>query len=204
MSTTPYDDVTEVSRRCAALREALSRADDDVITTPNKKYLYLCKVSGERPNATFQAFTEDMTKVSLDLHKSYLSQRALLPVLLTLPLCTWLERINLREERLTTTLIHLLCEALCRLPRIKVIDVSGNPFGSFGVDALLKLVKCNQRIVDCRMDGVQCVGSLRRRLADACERNAKVAHTFVDREEMPSECCTTSLDTTAAESDEVK
>ncbi|ORC93752.1 uncharacterized protein TM35_000016290 [Trypanosoma theileri] len=171
MSVSPLDDIVEISRRCESLRQSLANADDDFKTIPSKKYLYLCKVSGEKPNSTFLCFSEGTHGGNLDLHCSYLSQRALLPILLTLPLCPWLSHINLREERLTTTLIQLLCMSLQDLPRVRTIDVSGNPFGSYGVRTLLTLVMRNRSIVDCRVDGVQCVGALLRRLYMACERN---------------------------------
>lgn len=172
---TPNDDILEISRRCDALRMTLFHAPDDVKMIPSKKYMYLCEVSGERPNVEFLRFSDGTHGGGLDLHRAYLGQRAILPILLTLPLCPWLEHINLREERLTTTLVQLLCEALRPLPRVRTIDVSGNPFGSFGVQAILGLVLRKRSIVDCRLDGVQCVGSLLRRLYMACERNQRDA-----------------------------
>ncbi|KAG8344355.1 hypothetical protein ERJ75_000707900 [Trypanosoma vivax] len=175
MALTPYDDIIEIERRCRTLRESLEGADDETKMVPSKRYLRLCQASGESPNPVFLQFTSDASMVSLDLHRSYLSQRALMPIILTLPLCNWLEHIDLREERLTTTLIELLCEAVQGLPRLKTIDVSGNPFGSFGVRALLRQVLRNKHIVDCRVDGVQCTGSLLRRLHMACERNSRYA-----------------------------
>ncbi|KAH9577287.1 hypothetical protein LSM04_001845 [Trypanosoma melophagium] len=171
MSVSPLDDIVEISKRCESLRLALAEADDDFKTIPNKKYLYLCEVTGERPNFTFLCFSQGTHGDTLDLHRSYLGQRALLPILLTLPLCPWISHINLSEERLTTTLIQLLCASLQNLPRVRTIDVSGNPFGSYGVRSLLTLVLRNRSIVDCRVDGVQCVGALLRRLYMACERN---------------------------------
>nr|CCC89995.1 conserved hypothetical protein [Trypanosoma congolense IL3000] len=176
MTVTPYDDIVDIGRRCSKLREALGKASDDVRADPSSKYLYMCEVSGERPNPVFLAVTRNKNIRSLDLHNTYLGHRALLPILLTLSLCTWIEYINLQEERLTTTLIELLCEALAGLPRISVIDVSGNPFGSFGVEALLKLVRRRESIVECHVNGVQCVGALSRRLQAACERNARGFH----------------------------
>ncbi|KEG15328.1 hypothetical protein DQ04_00111280 [Trypanosoma grayi] len=180
MSVTPNDDIVEISQRCDFLRTALRDAPDDVKIIPERKYSYLCEMSGERPNLVFLRFSQGTYGGSLDLHRSYLSQRAFLPILFTLPLCPWLEHINLREERLTTTLIQLLCEALQDLPCLTTIDVSGNPFGSFGVQALLRLVQRNRSIVDCRVDGVQCVGAFLRRLHMACERNMEDAELSED------------------------
>ncbi|RNF03921.1 hypothetical protein TraAM80_05447 [Trypanosoma rangeli] len=171
MPLTPNDDIVEISRRCNFLRMALANAEDAFKTNPTLKYMYLCEVSEERPNPTFLCFSKGTYGSRLDLHRDYLSQRAILPIILTLPLCPWLKHINLREERLTTTLIEILCESLKNLPRIRTIDVSGNPFGSFGLQALLKLVLWRRSIVDCYVGSTQGVGSLLRRLQMACGRN---------------------------------
>lgn len=186
MIPVPYDDIVEISQRCDQLRRALLTADDAVKTIPCLKYAYLCEASGERPNLGFLRFSEGKSGGCADFHRAYLSQRAILPVLLTLPLCPWLEHINLRENRLTTTLVQLLCQALRDLPRVKIIDVSENPFGSFGMQAILNLVLRKSTVVDCRVDGIQCVGSLLRRLHNACELNKQKAVALSQRS-MPAE-----------------
>ncbi|ESL11193.1 hypothetical protein TRSC58_01064 [Trypanosoma rangeli SC58] len=85
MPLTPNDDIVEISRRCDFLRMALANADDAFKTDPTLKYMYLCEVSGERPNPTFLCFSKGTYGSRLDLHRDYLSQRAILPIILTLP-----------------------------------------------------------------------------------------------------------------------
>lgn len=145
---------------------------------PDKTFLQCCLANDTLCETGLAAAALDTetteAATTLDMHRSYVAVRSFLPIVCSLRMCFALQCINFAGCRLDATQIVLLCDALSPsyVGSLKMIDVSRNPFGSVGVQALLQLALKHHSVVNIVVDGVETVPALHRRLVSALRRNA--------------------------------
>ena len=73
-------------------------------------------------------------------------------------------------------MIVVLCHALSPhfISNLKMVDVSKNPFGSIGAEALLHLAQKHPNLINIVVDDVEIVPAVHRKLIDALVRNDRV------------------------------
>lgn len=146
---------------------------------PLEQYQFLLRVLHLKPcneyltllTSYFSANVEEKKNEELDFSRTFVGEKHWLLIILTLSGCTYLQRINLSKQRLSSVLIQMLCEALAQLPNLFSIDVSYNPCGSSAVKFLLRLAKRNKKIVFCKISGINCTSALTRRLEEVIMSN---------------------------------
>jgi hypothetical protein len=119
----------------------------------------------------------DATKVyapgtELDLKGTYLGLRGTLAVLSTIPLLPHLASIRMQRADLDSTLMALLCHACRGLPSLEFLDVSDNgAASSIGAEAVADLVARVPSLIEVRIDGVETIGPVFRRIEHRVEAN---------------------------------
>ncbi|GET92414.1 hypothetical protein, conserved [Leishmania tarentolae] len=188
----PYD---VLLRQYIVLRDAarnLISPDPRKSLNVHNTYLHLCQAHGYPLNehyvqyliqyATVQAAIasgsaqEVVEKVRhLDFLPTYVGKLMWLPVFVTLSDCVLLHSLSLSNQQLDSDLVLLLAHSLQPLVQLACLDVSGNPFGCDGVQALIRLVKFCPSLTQCNIHGAASIAPLTRRLEAALACNQERA-----------------------------
>ncbi|CAG9582225.1 conserved hypothetical protein [Leishmania major strain Friedlin] len=107
----------------------------------------------------------------LDFLPTYVGKLAWLPIFVTLSDCVLLHSLSLSSQQLDSDLVLLLAHSLPPLVQLASLDVSGNPIGCTGVQALIRLVKSSPSLTQCNIHGAASIAPLTRRLEAALARN---------------------------------
>lgn len=107
----------------------------------------------------------------LDFLPTYVGKLMWLPIFVTLSDCVLLHSLSLSSQQLDSDLILLLAHSLPPLVQLACLDVSGNPIGCTGLQALIRLVKSSPSLTQCNVHGAASIAPLTRRLEAALARN---------------------------------
>ncbi|KAG5493320.1 hypothetical protein GH5_02063 [Leishmania sp. Ghana 2012 LV757] len=151
-------------------------------------YLRLCQTYGYPINSHYVEYltryaavqaaiargsAKDMlgTVRSLDFLPTYVGKFMWLPIFVTLSDCVLLHSLSLSRQQLDSDLVLLLARSLTPLVQLSCLNVSGNPIGCAGVQALIRLVKSSPTLLQCNVHGAASIAPLTRRLEAALARN---------------------------------
>lgn len=107
--------------------------------------------------------TKLVSSTSVNLADVHVSNFCIVLLAASLRLYPDVNSLVLGPQHLTTPLLLILLEGL-EGTNIQSIDVSDNPIGSLGVQAIYQLVARKPQFKAVRIDGIQCVPSLHRKL----------------------------------------
>ncbi|KAG5468394.1 hypothetical protein LSCM1_02374 [Leishmania martiniquensis] len=184
----PYE---ELRQRYVELHNAaldLISADPKHSLDVHDTYLHLCRTYGYPLNnyyvkyliryAAVQAAIERGaahgilgTVRSLDFLPTYVGKLMWLPIFVTLSDCVLLQSLSLSRQKLDSDLVLLLAQSLPPLVQLACLDVSGNPIGCTGVQALIQLVKSSPTLLQCTIHGAASIAPLTRQLEAALAHN---------------------------------
>ncbi|KAG5494078.1 hypothetical protein JKF63_01912 [Porcisia hertigi] len=191
-------------RRYVELRDAardLITADPKDSLNVHDTYLHLCKTYGYplcnhyveylaryavAQSAISKGVADRVLHMvrRLDFSPTYVGKRAWLPIFVTLSNCVLLHSLSLSNQQLDSELVLLLTSSLPPLVQLSCLDLSGNPIGCTGVQALIRLVRTFPALVYCNIHGSASIAPLTRRLETALAHNQRHAsQTEVERHE---------------------
>jgi hypothetical protein len=130
---------------------------------------------GVTPNSALRNFfsTASLETIDvLDLHRNYLGDRGILPVLDMLSHCKVLKRVVLSENGIRNNGAIALAQALKAHATVSSVDVSGNQISLGGGKALLELLATNPKIKDIGFANTRIDVQVRLKIKAQLEQNA--------------------------------
>lgn len=179
-------------QRYEALRDTARdfiTADPSTMLNVYDTYVCLCETHAYPANAHFLEYLARYARVQgaiangtaqgmlctvrrLDFSSTYVGKAvAWLPIFVTLSDCVLLHQLSVSGQQLSSDLAVLLARSLTPLVQLAHLDVSGNPIGCAGVQALIRLVKASPTLVECDIHGATSIALLSRQLEAALARN---------------------------------
>ncbi|AIN97814.1 hypothetical protein LPMP_203190 [Leishmania panamensis] len=151
-------------------------------------YLRLCQTYGYPLNNHYTEYLTRYAKVQaaiatgsqqgmlntvrrLDFLSTYVGKFMWIPIFVTLSDCVLLHSLSLSCQQLDSDLVLLLTQSLSPLVQLASLDVSGNPIGCIGVQALIRLVQSSPTLTQCNIYGAASIVPLTRRLDAVLARN---------------------------------
>ena len=112
-----------------------------------------CRDEGVHPNSTFFRLLPDKPGVlllqdSLDLHRNYVGNRGIVPVLAVIQRCPQIKRLILTENGLRNSAVEAICHMVAKHGSITSIDLSDNYISEGAAVALEQLLTETPRITD--------------------------------------------------------
>jgi hypothetical protein len=145
---------------------------------PLAHYTTACVTLNTKPNKKLVAVLDGGASSGyhmLDLSTEYFGVRGFLAFIVTIPrLPKTITNINLQTLRLDSTLVVLLAHTLKEVGAansIESLDLSHNTFGSLGAQALVEMAEHCANIIQLKVDGVEMVAPVHRKLAAVVSRN---------------------------------
>ncbi|EKF31018.1 hypothetical protein MOQ_005153 [Trypanosoma cruzi marinkellei] len=103
------------------------------MASPKEMYEKECRALGITPNSgLLRMLPESTVNLSgvtvMHLGRNFLGDRGIVPFVHIIPQASSLHTLNLRENGIGNEGVKVLCRGLRRLPALKVLELSGNPF----------------------------------------------------------------------------
>ena len=183
--------VTE--HRTAALQRGQLRDEMAAI-----EYTAACQAVGVKANKRIAEACAKHSK-EIDVSSEYIGVRGYLAFFVVLPSLPYLETLKMPRSRMDTTLVVLLSHS-CGYGRrmgkdlpslvpssLARLDLSNNPFGSVGAQALAELVGKRSSLVEITLEGVEMIAAVHTKLQKSLSRNKAALLEAAKKEQLCEE-----------------
>eukprot|EP00759_Apiculatamorpha_spiralis_P048535 PhF_6_TR4375/c0_g1_i1/m.5904 len=158
----PRGGVSGAGKQTKSLRDLYEDACKEVqMSKPNTVFLSMLP---DKPGGTLASDT-------LDLHRNYVGDKGLVPILAVVQRSPQLRKLNFGENGLRNNAIKVMCAALVKHPGVTSIDISDNYISEGAGRALEQLLKDNPRITDLGIANTKIDVDLRLRLKELVTQN---------------------------------